>query len=821
MLLDMPAPVSSSPAPVPAPEGGNTSGRKPHVNAHSRKTRIVRRRGRAKNAIESDDDIEREVGTDSDSDSDQSSLDSDSDVESVTLPNGRSRLSTPNTTQSPERHTPLDVSPKHEASVTVDGSFFSGTRNWSEMVADENGPADLPIIDFADFDRHLSTARSRKRSKGVEKPPFGRPTSEVAPTSVPSVPSSFVGDRNEPEGNSSSRQPLRSYPTRRGPNHSARQAYQKRLDSDPSYVPTVGEFWGHDDRLFDKDLWRQSRGFYRGFSTRGQGRAIRTGRQSPIYPFHDNPEGSEGEDEARPAPLPDVAPIEQTWTHDGFEEMKRKDERRRTQEHPQAGSFRGIGGFRGGRAFNRGRGGFSRGAFTPSPTRPRPGLPLVPSPGGIWFVMKPERMWVKHHEALLYFDPALKPRRGQGRVKIPGERVQIAKAPFKTFSPSSAAPAKPSTASVSRIPKRESWEKVLQQRPSVTHVAEDPHFDDAFTMRPRAAVPSHSTRSHAVNGSLGKSDVPPGVPFSPPKVQCMARTRIPTPYGPAFLHLYHNNRDSKEHLAIVVDPAQLSESVPISAPSIRSRSLDAIWSDNETEMERITRGAYVGRLTSTSQITSQPSSRKDEVVTNGLPSPLVRIHSECFTGETVGSMRCDCGEQLDEAMRLMFQPVTVASPTPATIPGRGAIIYLRQEGRGIGLLSKIHAYNLQDIGHDTVTANIMLGHKADEREYEIACAILRDLGLGTDTGEGVQLLTNNPDKVHTLEKEGLRVIKRVPMIPRSWQSRAPQVMPKPSEMRSAGGATLMGGTMVHGTELDKYLRTKVLRMGHRLPLMEA
>jgi GTP cyclohydrolase II len=299
-------------------------------------------------------------------------------------------------------------------------------------------------------------------------------------------------------------------------------------------------------------------------------------------------------------------------------------------------------------------------------------------------------------------------------------------------------------------------------------------------------------------------------PLSLLKIQCMARTRIPTPYGPAFLHLYHNNRDSKEHLAIVVDSAQLSESESTLAPSIRSRSLDAVWSDNETEMERITRGAYVGRLTSTSQITSQPSSRKNEVVMNGLPPPLVRIHSECFTGETVGSMRCDCGEQLDEAMRLMFQPVTIASPTPVTIPGRGAIVYLRQEGRGIGLLSKIHAYNLQDIGHDTVTANIMLGHKADERKYDIACAILRDLGLGTETGEGVQLLTNNPEKVRTLEIEGLRVVKRVPMIPRSWQNRAP---PTP-------GTTLMGGMMVHGTELDKYLRTKVVRMGHRLPLME-
>jgi GTP cyclohydrolase II len=202
-------------------------------------------------------------------------------------------------------------------------------------------------------------------------------------------------------------------------------------------------------------------------------------------------------------------------------------------------------------------------------------------------------------------------------------------------------------------------------------------------------------------------------------------------------------------------------------------------------------------------------------------------------------MRCDCGEQLDEAIRLISQPITLPSASPlnnsTTIPGRGAVIYLRQEGRGIGLLSKIRAYNLQDLGHDTVTANLMLGHQADERGYEIAAAILRDLGMGNDTekglGEGVRVLTNNPDKVEALQKEGLRVVERVPMIPRSWQIKHRQAPTKVTtepiavfirqeeeENERVAGATLIGGNAVYGEDLDKYLRTKVLKMGHMLPL---
>lgn len=314
----------------------------------------------------------------------------------------------------------------------------------------------------------------------------------------------------------------------------------------------------------------------------------------------------------------------------------------------------------------------------------------------------------------------------------------------------------------------------------------------------------------------------------------MARTRIPTPHGPTFLHLYHNNKDNKEHLAIVIDPVQLEDSYQTpSIPAIRSRSLDAEWSPNETTMERITRGAYVGKLSPNHPTASAPppANSASIQIRNGIPPALVRIHSECFTGETIGSMRCDCGEQLDEAIRQISQPIIRPSPDsttsqPITIPGRGVVVYLRQEGRGIGLLSKIRAYNLQDLGHDTVAANVLLGHGADERKYDIAGAILRDLGFGEGVnGGGVRLLTNNPDKVEALENEGLKVVERVPMVPKSWtvhQERDSVTIFEPGTENSITHCLPVAhgsARIVHGPDLDKYLRTKVLRMGHMLPLL--
>jgi len=125
---------------------------------------------------------------------------------------------------------------------------------------------------------------------------------------------------------------------------------------------------------------------------------------------------------------------------------------------------------------------------------------------------------------------------------------------------------------------------------------------------------------------------------------------------------------------------------------------------------------------------------------------LVRIHSECFTGDTLGSRRCDCNAQLHQALQMISGE------------GRGVLIYLRQEGRGIGLRNKLHTYNLQDQGYDTVDANLMLGRKADERNYEMAGSILREFGISS-----VRLLTNNPNKVQGLQDDGIAVTKRVPL----------------------------------------------------------
>ncbi len=195
-------------------------------------------------------------------------------------------------------------------------------------------------------------------------------------------------------------------------------------------------------------------------------------------------------------------------------------------------------------------------------------------------------------------------------------------------------------------------------------------------------------------------------------VRLEASARVPTELGDLQLCAYSNTGDDKEHLAIV-------------------------------------RG-----------------------VVRGESGVLTRIHSECFTGDVLGSLRCDCGPQLNEAMRRISEA------------GTGVIVYLRQEGRGIGLAEKLKAYNLQDAGYDTVDANTMLGHQADARTYDVAAAILLDLGV-----QSVRLLTNNPDKIDNLRALGVAVDARVPL----------EVMANPE---NAG-----------------YLATKARRMGHLLSAM--
>ena len=169
-------------------------------------------------------------------------------------------------------------------------------------------------------------------------------------------------------------------------------------------------------------------------------------------------------------------------------------------------------------------------------------------------------------------------------------------------------------------------------------------------------------------------------------VQCVSITNMPTKYGEFKAHCYINKLNGEHHIALVMGNISDGESV------------------------------------------------------------LCRVHSECLTGDVFGSLRCNCGQQLDKAMRMIAEK------------GRGVLLYMRQEGRGIGLVNKLKAYHLQDNGMDTLEANIALGFKGDLREYYIGAQILRDLEI-----RSLELLTNNPDKIYQLEDYGMEIIRRIPI----------------------------------------------------------
>jgi GTP cyclohydrolase II len=189
------------------------------------------------------------------------------------------------------------------------------------------------------------------------------------------------------------------------------------------------------------------------------------------------------------------------------------------------------------------------------------------------------------------------------------------------------------------------------------------------------------------------------------KIERKVNARIPTAAGEFQLFLYTSNQDDKEQLALVLGDVRDKGNV------------------------------------------------------------LVRVHSECFTGDVLGSKRCDCGEQLSQSIQAIAQK------------GEGILIYLRQEGRGIGLLNKLKAYNLQDMGYDTVDANLALGHQADEREYTLAAQILADLRVSS-----VELLTNNPHKIEHLKKSGIPVNRRLPLETTVTADNAPYLLTKAQRM---------------------------------------
>ncbi|MFZ2844178.1 GTP cyclohydrolase II [Psychrobacter sp.] len=193
--------------------------------------------------------------------------------------------------------------------------------------------------------------------------------------------------------------------------------------------------------------------------------------------------------------------------------------------------------------------------------------------------------------------------------------------------------------------------------------------------------------------------------------QFITSAKLPTRHGEFDIHIFEND-DGQEHVMLTVGLSVVNETSIIET----SQPHDAVLNQKDATLSE-------------------------------RPVPLIRIHSECLTGDAFSSLKCDCGPQLNTAMDAIQKT------------GCGAILYLRQEGRGIGLTNKIRAYALQDQGHDTLDANLMLGLPADARIYDMCGPMLAHVGIDT-----VRLITNNPDKVTYLTEHGIDVVERVPIV---------------------------------------------------------
>lgn len=303
---------------------------------------------------------------------------------------------------------PTALTPNTSQSPEHVDPFFAKSGDWADDTVEEQG---LPVIDFNDLRQKI-------------------------PPSTP----------------------------RRPPGQTARQAYQQRLEADPSYVPTVGEFWGHDDRLLDKDL-RSLSGWWRGRWQGGlRGRGGRGRSFPPREPLHAEPE----------------TPVNREWTHDGFEELKQTENRR--------SSVRG------------------RGSFAPS----------FKPPGRVWFIKKPEHTWTKQAESFLYFDPSSRPRPGipaTVRVKLPTQKTPAVRVPIQASNLKPTDSSSPSSSSTTASGSDYGDRVLVVRLPKAAPVVEEPSLEEVFTVRPRLVSPNPiplpdnvTSSSHAVSSSISSID---------------------------------------------------------------------------------------------------------------------------------------------------------------------------------------------------------------------------------------------------------------------------------------------------------------------------